>query len=53
MGLGRSEKGSIIRHTRPEQRSTHSSYETQYLARKGASCVRITASHADTCWRWR
>src|SRR5215475_7384402 len=53
MGLGRSAKGSIIRYTRPVQRSTHSSYETQYLVRKGASCVRITASHADTFWGWR
>src|SRR5262245_33725965 len=34
MGLGRSAKGSIMRHTRPMQRSTHSPYETQYLARK-------------------
>ena len=52
-GLGRSEKGAIIRPTSLMQRETHSSSETSDLARKGAACVRITASHADTCWGWR
>src|SRR4029450_2845119 len=34
-------------------RDTHSSHETQEVARKGVECERSTASHAETYWGWR
>jgi len=47
--LGPRKKGSIMRPTQPVQRGTYVSHETQAFARKGAACVRRTASHVEMC----